>query len=143
MSRRKKPGTPGNTTIPREVVSAVTMLVQAEFKKRGCADYLDVFVVARGAHLVHASHLLHVAEVAGTRQPGPAIFAARVAGPRRPLGTRQPLGTRGRSSGAAPGLAARPVRKVKVDSLNQGPPAGDHGPGWPLPQGEATCRTRA
>ena len=47
MSRRKKPGTPGKTTVPREVVSAVTKYVQAEFKKRGFADYLDVFVVAQ------------------------------------------------------------------------------------------------
>ena len=51
MSRRKKPGTPGLTTIPREIVSAVTKRIQADFKKRGCDDYLYVFVVAQQCYL--------------------------------------------------------------------------------------------
>ena len=51
MSRRKKPGTPRKTTIPSEVVSSVTRYIQAEFKKRDSADYLDVFVIAQQCYV--------------------------------------------------------------------------------------------
>jgi hypothetical protein len=56
MGRRKKPGTPGKKTIPREIVSAVTKRIQSEFKRRGCDDYLDVFVIAQQCYIYVETH---------------------------------------------------------------------------------------
>lgn len=46
MSHRKKPGAPGRTTIPAEVVAEVTGRLLAEFRKMGYARYHRLFVVS-------------------------------------------------------------------------------------------------
>lgn len=44
MGRRTKPGTPGRTTIPPEVVSWATELLQEPYRRHGDDDY-ELFVV--------------------------------------------------------------------------------------------------
>lgn len=51
MGRRRKPGTPGRTTIPSDVVSAVTERLHAEFVKHGFDEDYDLFIVAQQSYL--------------------------------------------------------------------------------------------
>lgn len=77
MGRRKKPGTPGKTTIPAEIVSRVTRRLVAEFTKREyhldhnlfvvpqqCYLYLEVerkeFGTLRPRPLIHRSSTTHI-----------------------------------------------------------------------------------
>ncbi|HEY3448461.1 MAG TPA: hypothetical protein VGK67_19050 [Myxococcales bacterium] len=90
MSRRKKPGTPGKTTLPRDVVSAVTEFVQAEFKKRGSADYLDVFVVAQQC-FIYLETADKAREAFGRPLPKPRVTTSSTT--HSPLGRLKFLGT--------------------------------------------------
>ena len=51
MGRRKKPGTPGKTTIPPDIVSRVTRRLVAEFTKRGYHMDHNLFVVPQQCYL--------------------------------------------------------------------------------------------
>lgn len=51
MGRRKKPGTPGKTTIPPEIVSSVTRRLLTEFTKRGYQVDHHLFVVPQQGFL--------------------------------------------------------------------------------------------
>ena len=51
MGRRKKPGTPGKTTIPPETVSSVTQRLLAEFTKREYHLDHHLFVVSQQCFL--------------------------------------------------------------------------------------------
>ena len=51
MARRRKPGTPGRTTIPPDVVSSVTTRLQEEFAKRGFREDYDLFIIAQQSYL--------------------------------------------------------------------------------------------
>jgi hypothetical protein len=51
LGRSKKPGAPGKTTIPPEVVSSVTKRLLAEFRKRRYHMDHHLFVVAQQGYL--------------------------------------------------------------------------------------------
>lgn len=51
MGHRKKPGEPGKTTIPREIVSRVTRRLVAEFTQRGYHVDHNLFVVPQQCYL--------------------------------------------------------------------------------------------
>lgn len=51
MGRRKKPGTPGKTTIPPEIVSSVIRRLSNEFGKRGYDIDHNLFVVPQQCYL--------------------------------------------------------------------------------------------
>ena len=51
MSHSKKPGTPGKTTIPPEIVSAATMKLAACFRGKWFTSSHDLFVVPRQCYL--------------------------------------------------------------------------------------------
>lgn len=48
---RRKPGTPGKTTIPRDVVRSVTRRLKAAYKKSGEAEWSELQVVAQQHYL--------------------------------------------------------------------------------------------
>ena len=51
MAHRRKPGTPGKTAIPRDVVKTVMRRLQNAFKDTIDADLYDLFVIAQQHYL--------------------------------------------------------------------------------------------
>ena len=51
MARRRKPGTPGKTTIPPGLVASVTARLHAEFEKLGFDQDYDLFIVPQQSYL--------------------------------------------------------------------------------------------
>lgn len=92
MSRRKKPGTPGKTTIPREVVSSVTKYVQAEFKKCDSAEFSDVFVVAQQC-FIYVETADKARDTFGRPLPKPRVTTSSTT--LKPLGRLKYLGRTG------------------------------------------------
>ncbi len=83
MARRRKPGTPGKTTIPQEIVEGTTERLMRAFAKTGPAIKADLVVTAQQKYLY-----LETVERPWERLPGvsePRYGKAR--GPRhKPLG---------------------------------------------------------
>ena len=51
MARARKPGTPGKTTIPRDVIKDVTRRLKKAFKQTGEAESEDLVVIAQQHYL--------------------------------------------------------------------------------------------
>ena len=83
MARRRKPGTPGRTTIPPEVVKSVTKRPNATFKKFGDAQFEKLEVVAQ-------QHYLYLETRPRPREILPGLVDARLIGKQRP--PAKPLG---------------------------------------------------
>jgi hypothetical protein len=83
MARAKKPGTPGKTTIPREVVKATTQRLKKAFKTTGEAVASDLVVVAQ-------QHYLYLEAVERPIEIMPGMVEARFA--KKGGARRTPLG---------------------------------------------------
>ncbi len=83
MARARKPGTPGRTKIPGDVVKATTQRLKAAFKETGDGEFADLAVIAQ-------QHYLYLESVERPREIMPGLINARFGkarGPRRtPLG---------------------------------------------------------
>ena len=86
MGRRKKPGTPGKTTILAEIVSRVTRRLVAEFTKRGHHMDHNLFVVPQQCYL----YLEVERKEFGTRGPRPPITKSSTI--HKPLGRLKFMG---------------------------------------------------
>ena len=83
MARRRKPGTPGKTTIPPEVVKTVTKRLQKAFKQTDEQAFSNLFIIAQ-QHFLYLEKSEHPIEImAGLVE---ARFLKRGGAPRTPIG---------------------------------------------------------
>ncbi len=86
MGRSKKPGAPGKTTVPPEIVASVTARLLAVFRERGYDTDHDLFIVPQQCFLyVEAQRKLF-----GSRSPAPPVTTSSTA--HKPLGRLKYLG---------------------------------------------------
>lgn len=83
MARAKKPGTPGKTRIPKDVVKDTTIRLKKAFKGTGEAELADLVIIAQQHYLY-----LETAERPVEILPGliSARFGKGKGAPRKPLG---------------------------------------------------------
>ena len=83
MARRKKPGAPGKTKIPLDIVRTVGKRLKQAYKREADGEYSDLVVTAQ-------QHFLYLETVERPRQIIPGLvearFAKRGGAPRTPLG---------------------------------------------------------
>jgi hypothetical protein len=83
MARAKKPGTPGKTTIPKDVVKETVHRLKKVFKKENQAEFADLVVIAQ-------QHYLYLETEERPVEILPGLISARFGKgkgvPRTPLG---------------------------------------------------------